>query len=552
MPKINNVLMSLNLNGNIVRQTQIFARSFDFMKNKVNGTFSSLNKGAFRFSNTLDKALSLPMVGFGAVLAASARGTMELNIRMKQFQNQVKLADDEMESLSKKIFEISESRKVDPLGMLDAVERTVKKTGDLKFALEHLETMAIFSSASQQSGAEVGNFMVNLSRKFNVKEAEELKEVLSSVAAVAEKSSLTFGEMVSAVDAATAAYGKLGSANVNGMKNLSALAAISAAGADSADDIPLLLTSLVKDLSNTKKLAQNGISIKNKELSDVLMEIIKKSGGDEGKISRLLSTASVQAISGLTANYRQTKNFDGLKELLETSANKNRLDDIAALNAKSLSASLTMLKASVLKFTSAVLPPLIDKLAIIVEKMADWAAKLTPEQIEAVLNALKYAAYAWMGNKAFQGITKIFSSFKGLFGGNSENAVPVHVTNLGDSALGGFGAKTWGFLKGTTKWGKIVGRGLGIAGLGLGAYNTYEAYKEGDKKGMGENIGMMLGSAIGVLGGPIGVMLGGALGNYAGGWIGAMFDKAEKSSNYVKNQVKKMKSVHKINLRELT
>ena len=100
-----------------------------------------------------------------------------------------------------------------------------------------------------------------------------------------------------------------------------------------------------------------------------------------------------------------------------------------------------------------------------------------------------------------------------LFGGKGKGAIgpnmPVKGGRFGQFARSG------------------VGRGVGVAGVGMNALGAYSSLSDDDKtndaSGYGTIAGTVLGGALGLLAGPGGALLGASLGGMAGGAIGGMF-----------------------------
>lgn len=101
---------------------------------------------------------------------------------------------------------------------------------------------------------------------------------------------------------------------------------------------------------------------------------------------------------------------------------------------------------------------------------------------------------------------------------------------------GGVGGKILDAATSTgTGLAKATKIGGGIAAVGMGAYEGYQAYKAGDKEGMGGaaggTTGALVGGALGSLLGPVGTVLGGMAGQYfgekVGRWLASDGDKKD-------------------------
>ena len=125
----------LNLAGNIEQKADRYGRSFSRFSRGVQGNLHRMRAGMASMSNGLDQ-LGNRYVGFVTGIAGglAIQKFGNLQERLTRLGIQANVTAEAIDELNNKVYETANmpDTRVDPTGMLNAVDAIVEKTGDLK------------------------------------------------------------------------------------------------------------------------------------------------------------------------------------------------------------------------------------------------------------------------------------------------------------------------------------------------------------------------------------------------------------------------------------
>lgn len=534
--------LKLDLYGNMIAQSQVYARKLNQLTQSGSRSMMMLSKSAQLAGQGLDKLgnrYTAALTGAGAVMAA--KNVSSLHMRLTRLGIQAGRTDKEMEILNNQIFRTSQMKdiNIDPSQLFSAVEKIVSKTGDLKFAEENLENFAYTISATGSAGEDIGAMGADLMKKFGIKDADLMIAKLGKLANQGKEGAFELRDLASQGERITAAYASTGRTGSGAVDEMGAMIQMVIQGTGTAEQAATAFDALIRNFSDVskQKMLKGKIKIfedddpnKMRSIIDISKDLIKLTNGNTTKIGSVIDNEGMKALRAMIIEYNDTKGFSTVDKYLNSGSDSAQLLKDSARAAAELDSNISKLKASFRQFAYDKLAQPLNRLANAINavdqaKMQQYLGTATKVAtgVGAALLAYKTAKFGVGAYNFFKNPTQAVRG-NGLDAMASMSApMPVYVVNAG--AMGGGAGGLLGGGKGKLgklgKFAKYGGRALGVAGI---AYSAYELTQAENKAQMGASIGGIAGSIIGAAAGPLGMVAGAYIGNYLGEKVGSMFD----------------------------
>lgn len=553
--QLSNRLSRLGTTGSL--SMRLFSKSFQ-------AADIGLNKLANRYTGLI--------TGAGGIMAV--RNAAALEARLEQLGIVADRSKEQMSKLNDKIFQVAQKRNIniDTSQLTSAVEQITAKTGELDIAEENLENIAMVISATRASGEDIGSLFSNIFEKFNIKDSNEMLEVIDALANQGKMGAFELRDLATQGERIISAYAAMGRTGKQAAIEMGAIMQLGRKGTGSAEQSATAFEAMVRELTNPKlikDLKSIGVAVKDvngnfRALPDIVKDTIVKVNGDTSKLGSIFGDFAKRGVNPIAIAYNQAKKegksgveaFKALNDLMKVNSDGASVLSDSARMAATLEGSVTSLKTAWNGFANRNLAEPISRLAnalnrIQPEQLDRWMS--TAGKVAATLATLAFA------NKARHGLLDMVSFFgsgtgkSGVAGSalgalaSMSRPIPVFVVNGGALGMGGAmdGLDMLGGSGKAGKFGKIGrfmarhrrlaalagmggkalkygGKALGIAGM---AYSAYELTQAQNGTQMGGSLGTIAGGLIGSIGGPLGMVAGAYIGNYVGEKIGGLFDK---------------------------
>jgi phage tail tape-measure protein len=538
------------------------------------GQIRAMGNVAGAAGRALDKVgnrYSALVTGAGAVGAARFIGNLQE--RFTRLGIQANIGADQVDALKRQIFEISRQKqiRVDPGEVTAGIERIIEKTGDLKLAQENIENIAASIQATGAGGADIGAMIADLSQKFDIQGADQMRKMLDTIVRQGKAGAFTLQNLAAMGERTTAAYAAMGRSGPDAVREMGALLQVARMGVGSAEQATTSFERLMSELvSKSKEIEGLGITVWDPEklaegqkvarsAVDIIKELMISTGGDIQKLGEIFGDESIRLLNSVKTEFQRTGDFKTMDSFLAVSGDGKQLLEDSARAADGANAAMRNMLSAWQTFAD-------TKLTGPIQSLADLLNMMSSDKVDTLMSVLTYGAgavgAAVVGRKVF----KAGAALRGMFGGRggaagvggaalaaAGGATPVIVTNWPAGGLGGFGggkgtgkgvgkASPWGLGKvgaGLSGAGKLLGRVAMPLMVGMSLMDTVGAAASGDAKGVGSSLGSLggtfagaaagaaLGSVVPVIGTAIGGLAGGLLGSFAGeglgGWLGGLF-----------------------------
>lgn len=273
-------------------------------------------------------ALGLLGLGGGIGIIYKAREILKFDEVLARTAAQAKATVGEQinlrDSINKTSLEFGVQRDV----ILETVKAIVDKTGDIHFASRNLDRFAKIIRGMGADPRELGLFISSLKDALVGMDDKQLFEFMEVIIATGDKAKVNLAELASQGEKLFAAY--LG-AGFEGRKAFAEYAAFIQMAAKTGDvaegttSVTRFITSLIK---NWKTLEKAGIGVytkggKIRDIGDILRDLMKITGGDMRKITKLIP--NIRAFRGLQAIAGEYRKLNGemrtFNDLVETGYN---------------------------------------------------------------------------------------------------------------------------------------------------------------------------------------------------------------------------------------
>jgi hypothetical protein len=197
-------------------------------------------------------------------------------------------------------------------------QQFVSRTGELGIARAWQNEIATVISATDATGAELGDTMATLFQKFDIKSVEEMKDAMATLVSQGKKGAFELSDAAAYLPAVGAAAARFGGSmkGAGGMKVLGGMMQIARGsagrGAPAATAVEAMFRQIVAESANIKK--STGVSVfksgkgiaKNTVTNDfmtLLPAIIGGAKGDLAKLQDIFKDEGMKAVSPLITEF---------------------------------------------------------------------------------------------------------------------------------------------------------------------------------------------------------------------------------------------------------
>ncbi len=470
-------------------------------ENKLSDTLKRATRDANTFSAALSRGIldaGKDIAGFAAKtakslsqlatgdlgIASNAKKVLELRNNIAQLSVNANLGAGGIEGLRKKIHELAQSSNQMQGDVTEALNAFVARTGDINTATKNMELYGKVALATGATLSEVAEVGVELSDKLGIKEQADAMAVLVAQAKMGRIEFADMAKYAPKILAAASSSGATGAEGIAGAGAAIQVIAKAAGGKQAGARAATMYERMVATVQTNKsreRIAALGVDVTNgRDINEIFMDIVRKTGGDPTKMRDIFRTAEgARGAEMFAKQFRETGDFGMFKEF-RAAGDKSR----AGENAKMLkddfetmrNTGLASLNANLIKIAAT----MDNKVGPAFEFAAHHADKLGKAFDWIVSNPLKSGGIAVTGlltaNIAKSVVPELLKgggiggALAKLTGGGDGQR--VFVTNWPHGGFGGGGnpagdgasGGVWGFAK---KWGTraLTGAtGLGVAG----------------------------------------------------------------------------------------
>ncbi|MBB92548.1 MAG: tail tape measure protein, partial [Magnetovibrio sp.] len=447
--------VDVDLGGNLPANAPRWNRAFGQMARGIRASAPVLSAAAAQVSAGIDRMGNRYVAlatGAGGVGALRFLGNMDERLRGLAVQSNQPIA--RIDALKDKIYAVANAPeiRINPAGLLDAVDKIVEKTGDLDLAEDNLRNIGLTMRAAGAEGRDVGATIADLSEKLKIKGAADMNRALDTWVNQGKAGAFTMENMAGSSERVNAAFGRLGRTGMQGVREVGAAMQVIRKGTGSAEQAATGIEALIRTLSDAEKiklLKGAGIQLVDPEdpkrmrsLDAILQDIFTRADATSknaeefnSKLSGIFDSEAMRAVAVAAQEFRETGGLGSFKKFMEVDDSGVSLLKDAEFRAKGLNAAVRSLRTSMEGRLEA-------NLAEPVQDLADAIDGLDPKTIDATMDALGKGALAVGGiillNKALRVGFGIARGIGGMRGGGGRGlagaaaaaaAQPVFVTN---------------------------------------------------------------------------------------------------------------------------
>jgi len=499
MAEIKNSVI-IDLSGNLINRSRQYGAALGKFTNKGSRDLTRMQRSTRALGRGIDRLGNrYTALATGAGGIAAAKYAIDLERRFTRLGIQSNRTAAEMNNLKSEIFGVAQlsNIRIDPGQITSGIESIIEKTGDLDFARENMENIALAIQATGASGTDIGNMFAEF-QKMGIKSKKVIEEMFDTLNVQGKEGAFTIKNFAALSPRLVSAYTAMRGASKEAMKELGAVAQVIRQGTGSSEQATTAFEALLRTMSDAEKLKalrKNGIQIFDPDelkkghevlrpINQIMKEIVQATGGKRTLLSGVFDAEAIRAFNSVSSEFNRTGKFASLDNFMDVKADGSVTRADSARAAKDSAGGAESISTAFKRFIADnVTKPIGDLFGVVDGAGADNIIKTG-----AGLTAIFGAVYA--GRKLLQGGKGLMSFLSGKKGGAAGVAgslagaaagvTPVFVVNMG-GGMGGMPGGAGGGPRGGGARGRMAGRlGLlrsagslkGIAAMGGGAIGT--------------------------------------------------------------------------------
>ncbi|MDH4319870.1 MAG: hypothetical protein OEV73_00075 [Desulfobulbaceae bacterium] len=511
--------IAVDMVGNLQDKARRFGNSMEDLSNRGVRSLSRLSPAARQVSRGLDAVGNkYTALLTGAAGVGTYRMVTGLQTRFTRLGIQANASATTIEHLKEKIYEAARAPEIrlDPAGIVDAVDEIVERTGDLRFAEANIRNIGLAMSATGAEGRDIGGIMSEF-QKMGIIKPKEVLEALDILNVQGKEGAFTLQNLANLGPRVFAAYTATGRGGLQAVRELGATLQVVRQGTGNPEQAATAFEAVMRTMADKQKinkLAKGGIQVfdpkalkEGKEIlrpiNDLMVDIITKAKGNQTVLSKVFDAEAIRAFNAMASEYKRTGSVASLQKFMNLQANGTVTVKDSATAAADAARSVTALATAWERFAE-------SNLTKAIQSAADALNSINPETLDKVLKVGTGMAVGLGGLVIANKARRLFgfggkggAAGGGMLGGSGP--IPVYVVNKHLSMLpgsDGFGlgggqgsaaGRSAGMLR---KYGaKLLGLGgtsVGALGATGAAGMATSAAMVGVTGGAGYGLGMLI------------------------------------------------------------
>lgn len=474
----------LSLRGNFAQGLQAAQREFTRTSQIGVRSMQVLSRGVTNASRALDGLGNrYAALATGAAAVGSGRFVIAHERRLTRLGITANLTADEVQRLNRAIYETAQQPniRIDPSELLSAIEGITEKTGDLEFARNNLQTIALAIQATGASGDAVGELVAEF-QKLGETDPKRVLELLDILNVQGKAGAFTLQNLAALGPRVITAY----SGSVKGVRdNVSVIREMGAAlqtirqGTGSSEMAATAFESLLRDLQDANKqqmFRRLGVQIFQtgkdgskalRPINQLMAEIMDKSKGSRLVLGQIFTDESIRAFNAFKPELIQS--------FMDVQANGTQTLQDSARAARDAAGAMQSLSSAWKQFAD-------TNLTSVIQDLADGLNSVGPGTVQNWLKTATQVGVVVAGALALRKIWQLGRGIAGIFGAGRASAgataggvagplgggplpVPVYVVNKNMSLL----PSSWNPAPGGGAPGAPAGRAATLARFARGA-----------------------------------------------------------------------------------
>jgi TP901 family phage tail tape measure protein len=269
------------------------------------------------------------MIGGAAGVLAIGKQIIDFDASLKRLAINGSLSDEEMVKLRSSIVDVGIASGQSREDVLSGINAIIERTGNTKFAVASMETIAKAATATGASMQDMGALASNLNEKMGIT-SEGLAQAFNVLAVQGKAGAFTLENLAQLGERLFSAYGNLGGKGVEGIRAFGALVQTARMSTGSSEMATTAIENVLNGIIEKQQvLSKMGVDIyadrsikKYKAIDVIIKEIITKTKGDTFFLQKIFGTEGLRGVSTLANLYRETKGFALYDQLVGADAQR--------------------------------------------------------------------------------------------------------------------------------------------------------------------------------------------------------------------------------------
>lgn len=494
----------VDLNGNLRQNAAQYQNALGAMSRNGSKHLSVLQRTTARLDRTMNRLGNRWVaLASGGAMVAAGRNTIKLEDRFERLGIQANRSSKEMDSLKQEIFDIANQSniRIDMGELTGAVEEIIEKTGDLDFARNNIENLAMTISATAAEGKSIGGIAAEF-QKMGIIDPKGVREALDILITQGKEGAFTLQNLAALGPRVVTAYTATGRTGLGAIREMGAALQVIRQATGNSEQAATSFEALMRVLSKADKvkaLRKGGIQVfepeqlkKGKEvlrpINELMVEIIKAAGGKGTILDSVIGDSeALRAFKAAISEFNVSGDIKSLDRFMSLQADGSNLFNDSARAANTTAAAIRSMATAGQAFADSELDSLIENIGDAIGELDHANLLQAMETAKDLAIAIGAVIVGYKGMRLAKGLAesgkRLGNGPGGALGDVASMAAPIPVfvvNNLPGAAGVGGGGKAKGGAAAPGKVGKIAkvgslamrtgAAGIGVAGAGALGY----------------------------------------------------------------------------------
>lgn len=471
----------VDLEGNLQQQARRYENTLQNMSRNGSRHMGRLQRTTQRLDTTMSRLGNrwVALATGGSVVAAGAQ-VIKIEERFERLGIQANKSSKDMSALKYEIYAAANAAntRINASELTSAVEEIVEKTGDLDFARQNLENLALTISATAAEGKAIGGIAAEF-QKMGIVEIDDVREALDILITQGKEGAFTLQNLAALGPRVVTAYTSMGRTGIPAIRELGAALQVIRMATGNSEQAATSFEALMRVFSDAEKikmLQNGGIQLFDPEqlkqgkevlrpVHQIIAEIVKRADGRKSVLDSVIGDSeALRSFNQAVTEFNATGEIASLTKFYSIQANGNNLLNDSQRAAQTAAGSMRMLHTAWKEFAD-------RELAEPIKSLADTLDSIDSAEMRETLDTVKDIAIATgtaiVGLKLLNkgaGVLAKRNNGGGALGDAASNMAPIPVFVVNNIAGGGMPGGAGGSKPGTGHAGK-AGRLAKLGGV---------------------------------------------------------------------------------------
>lgn len=382
----------MNMVGNVAQQSERNARALGRFARSGVQDLTRLQRAVRSVDGALS-AIGNRYTGIvtGGTGALAVNHVVNLGEQLARLGNKAGYSNQQMAALRKEILDLAQRDgiRIEPEKLTEAIDAILSKTGDMEYARNTMQALALTIGATGAEGDAVGGTVAQL-KKLKIA-ADDAAPAMALLYEQGNMGSFELSDMAALGERIFSAYASFGRTGMPAVRELGAAMQMIRGGTGGPEQAATAFESMMATFTDAKKLKllqEGGVQVYDpaelrsgreviRPIPDLMMDIVKATEGRKTMLGQVFGAEAIRAFNQLAADYRGPNGMDDFKKIYGVSSDARSIEQAAARVANTAAGALRNLTTAAEELAERWLSEPVQKAADVAnqagrDQVQDW------------------------------------------------------------------------------------------------------------------------------------------------------------------------------------